>query len=388
MTTIKLAFQLAYKNLMGAGLRTWLTVGVLSFAFVVIIFYNGLLDGWNQQAKKDSIEWEFGNGQLLNENYDPFDAFSLQDGHGILPDAGEKNLVPVLIRQASIYPEGRMLSISLKGIDTNQATLKLPTYLLKESTAERPVIIGSRMAASINMKKGDEVLLRWRDKNGSFDAANVTIVGVFDSDVSMVDNGQLWMPIGKLWEMTGLENHATLYVANKDYKHESIAGWEFKSLDLLLKDINDIISMKKVSGSIMYLLLLAIALLAIFDTQVLSVFRRQREIGTYISLGMTRIQVVALFTVEGSMNSLLATIVGCLYGVPLFIYLATTGIAVPQATQDMGLAIADKIFPVFGAGLILSTIALIVLSSTIVSFLPSRKIAKMNPVEALKGKIQ
>ena len=33
----------------------------------------------------------------------------------------------------------------------------------------------------------------------------------------------------------------------------------------------------------MYGLLLNIALLAIFDTQVLSIFRRQKEIGTYIA---------------------------------------------------------------------------------------------------------
>ena len=46
-------------------------------------------------------------------------------------------------------------------------------------------------------------------------------------------------------------------------------------------------------------------MLAIFDTQVLSIFRRQKEIGTYVALGMTRKQVVALFTVEGAMHSVL-----------------------------------------------------------------------------------
>ena len=79
---MKLAFQLAYKNLVGAGLRTWLNVAVLSFAFVLIIFFNGMMEGWNQQAKRDTTAWEYGNGHLLNENYDPFDPFSLQDGHG------------------------------------------------------------------------------------------------------------------------------------------------------------------------------------------------------------------------------------------------------------------------------------------------------------------
>ena len=103
---------------------------------------------------------------------------------------------------------------------------------------------------------------------------------------------------------------------------------------------------------------------------------------------MTRWKVVGLFTVEGSMYSFLATIVGCIYGIPIFIYMASEGMGMPQANQEMGLVIAERIFPVYGAGLIISTVILIVISATIVSFLPSRKIAKMNPVDALKGKMQ
>jgi hypothetical protein len=58
-----LAFKLAFKNLMGAGLRTWLNVSVLSFAFIIIIFYNGMIDGWNRQSRRDTLEWETGQGQ-------------------------------------------------------------------------------------------------------------------------------------------------------------------------------------------------------------------------------------------------------------------------------------------------------------------------------------
>ena len=187
---MKLAFQLAYKNLIGAGLRTWLNVSVLSFAFVIIIFYNGLLDGWNQQAKRDTIEWEYGNGHLLHENYDPFDPFSLQDGHGLIPDT-TNHLTPILIQQASLYPEGRMISVALKGIETQQNIIALPTKVLENSTENIPALIGKRMAATTKLNIGDEVLLRWRDKNGTFDAADITIVNIFDNDVSSVDNGQL-----------------------------------------------------------------------------------------------------------------------------------------------------------------------------------------------------
>lgn len=383
-----LAIKLAYRNLVGAGLRTWLNVSVLSFAFVVIIFHNGLIDGWNQQARRDTIAWEYGFGHLLNKAYDPYDPFSLQDGHGILQTKMRQRLIPVLIQQGTLYPGGRMVPVLLKGIETDQEILKLPTKFFLKTDADIPALIGKRMARALKLKKGDRVLLRWRDKNATFDAANITIIGIFNNNVPTVDNGQIWIPIEKLWEMTGLSGHATLFIATNDYVHVPIPGWHFKDHDTLLSVLDNMIAMKKVGGSIMYFLLLALALLAIFDTQVLSVFRRQREIGTYIALGMTRLQVVALFSMEGAMNSLLATLVGSLYGIPLLFYFAKTGIGMPATADDMGISIAERIFPVYGAGLILGTIALVVISATIVSFLPAKKIAKMDPADALKGKIQ
>ena len=385
---MKLALQLAYRNLKGAGLRTWLNVIVLSFAFVIIIFYNGLIDGWNEQAINDSIAWEIGHGQLINDKYDPLDPFTLEDGYGKFDEKAAENFVPILIRQASIYPDGRMLNVLLKGIKANQNTLELPTQKLLDSVATIPAIIGNRMASSANLSLGDEILIRWRDANGTFDAANLTIVDIFDSNVATIDNNHIWISIDQLWNMTELHDHATLLVSKEPSAIEAMAGWHFKSQESLLKTLSDIIETKKVSGSIMYLLLLGIGLLAIFDTQVLSIFRRQREIGTYIAMGMTPWQVVKLFTIEGSMYSLMATLLGSAYGIPLLLYIGKIGIGIPPASREMGVSIAERIFPVYGIGLVVVTIILVVMAATIVSFLPARKIAKMNPVDALKGKLQ
>jgi len=385
---MKLAFQLAYKNLMGAGLRTWLNVGVLALSFIIIIFFRGLLEGWQYQSVGENIEWELGYGHLVNSEYDPYDPFTVLDGHGILNNQDSNNLTPILVRQASIYPEGRMLSVALKGIDINQNILKLPTESLTNSNAAIPAMIGKNMASSAGLSEGDEVLLRLRDKGGTFDAANITIAKIFSTNAVTVDKGQIWIPINKLWDMTGLQDHATFFVANEDFVQKDISGWKFLDLDDLLKDFNELIEMKKISTSFMYLLLLSIALLAIFDTQVLSVFRRQKEIGTYVALGMTRTQVVGLFTVEGAMYSLFAMVVGCIVGLPLLWYLKTHGISFPDFYQDMGITFPTTLYPIFSFQLIITTILLVVVSATIVSFIPARKIAKMNPVLALKGKLQ
>jgi ABC-type antimicrobial peptide transport system permease subunit len=129
-------------------------------------------------------------------------------------------------------------------------------------------------------------------------------------------------------------------------------------------------------------------MLAIFDTQILSIFRRQREIGTQIALGMTRGQVVKLFTIEGAMHAVLAAGLGALYGIPIFINQAKNGIPMPEGTDDMGLAISDSIIPVYSIGLIIGTIFFVMIAATIVSYIPARKISRMKPTDAIRGKAQ
>lgn len=385
-----LAFKLAYKNLMGAGLRTWLNVGVLSFAFVVIVFYNGMIDGWNRQARRDTREWQVGAGQLWHPEYDRYDPYTYQDAHASLntelQEMVKKDLlVPVLLEQATMYPQGRMQSIILKGIPASQKILKLPTASLNET--DNSVIIGKRMAESARIQEGETLLVRWRDKNGTFDARELYIAKVFDSNVPAVDNGQLWLSLDLMQEMTGKTNEATYLVASESYDKKDTGVWEFKDLDFLLADLDAIIQSKKGGGMVGYLLLLIIALLAIFDTQVLSIFRRQKEIGTYIALGMTRWQVVKIFTVEGSAHSILAALLGAAYGIPLFLWLDQTGLSFSIA-EDTGITMAETIYPYYSMGLIVTTVLLVVISSTIVSYLPARKIAKMKPTDAIKGKLQ
>jgi ABC-type antimicrobial peptide transport system permease subunit len=67
---------------------------------------------------------------------------------------------------------------------------------------------------------------------------------------------------------------------------------------------------------------------------------------------------------------------------------ASRGLSLPGGSKGFGLAVADRIYPVYSLGLVIITIILILLTTTIVSYMPSRKIAKMKPTDALRGKIQ
>ncbi|MBN2775333.1 MAG: FtsX-like permease family protein [Prolixibacteraceae bacterium] len=391
---MKLAIKLAYRNLIGAGLRTWLNVIVLSFSFVVIIWMKGVLIGWDYQAKTDMKNWETGGGQYWQESYDPYDPFTLNDSHSVIPQklSGKVNngeIVPILITQGTLYPEGRMQNIRIKGIDPKQKILMLPTNKLDTAVNAIPAIIGGGMAKANKIEKGDYITLQWRDVNGTFDAADILIMEIFSTNVPAVDNGQVWIALDKLQKMMLMPNEATILTwSGGEAEHPVIGQWVFKDVNELTADITEMIKTKSVGQSVFYIILLLLAMLAIFDTQVLSIFRRQKEIGTYVALGYTRKEVVGLFTVEGAMHSVLAAIVSAIYGIPFLIWQAKVGWTLPVDASDYGMAMAQTLYPVYSFGLVIGTILIVLLITTAVSYWPSRKIAKMNPTEALRGRIQ
>ncbi len=391
---MKIALKLAYRNLMGAGLRTWLNVIVLSFSFVVIIWLQGVMAGWDYQAKTDMTNWEIGGGQYWHENYDPYDPFSFSESHLPVPKTFEQEIMngdmePMLITHGSIYPQGRLQAVTIKGINPHQDILQLPTAQLMADSGAVPAIIGAMMARSLNLTEGDHVVLRWRNQYGTFDADEIVIREIFSSNVPATEAGQVYIPLETLRQMMALPGQATLFTfRDPDKERPDVEGWVLKTHRELTRPIDEMIKTKKAGQSVFYFILLLLAMLAIFDTQVLSVFRRQKEIGTYIALGYTRGQVVGVFTVEGAMHSVFAAVVAAIYGLPFLAWQAHAGWTMPVDVSEYGMAIAQTLYPVYSLGLVVFTTLIVVVTTTVVSYLPSRKIAKMNPTDALRGKIQ
>jgi putative ABC transport system permease protein len=385
--------KLALRNLLGAGLRTWLNVVVLSFSFVVIIWTQGLYEGMNDQAERASVDAALGGGQYWQEKYDPLDVLSLEDAHAVVPDElqsmiADDRATAILVVQGTLYPKGRIQPVVIKGIDPDQKLLSVPSRFLKSDDDRFPALIGSRMAKSTGLTVGDTVTLRWRDANGTFDARDVEIVQVMKTVVQSIDQGQVWIPLDKLRALAGMEDEASLIVvAQGTRERPEVSGWVFRDLDFLLSDVKQLVRMKSAGATILYVVLILLAMLAIFDTQVLSIFRRKKEMGTLMALGFTRGRVIRLFTLEGALHGVLAAVVAALYGIPFLTWYARHGWALPEGMDSYGFAIGEKLFPVYSAGLVIATTLLVLVITTIVSFLPTRKIAKLKPTEALRGRM-
>ena len=389
-------FKIAMKNLLGAKLRTWLNVFVTAISFFMIIFISAMYDGMREHAMQVSINTEIAGGAYWHPEYDPLDPMTFEDAHSVPPDAvralvDQKKAIPVLVSQASIYPNGRIMPVIMKGITPNQNIVNMPTQMLANNDEVTiPVLIGQGMANDSKLEVGDSFTIRWLDADRTYDADEGIVVHIMDTENFKLDMGHIWVPLEKAQAMLAMEGEAT-YVTYAEGLSivENKGDWVPRDVKYLIRDMEALIKADEPNAAIMYIILLALAAMGIFNAQVLSIFRRGKEIGTLMALGMTRSRVVGLFTLEGGLNAFLAVIMTVILFGPVLWYFGAYGInlGIDYSEGQMGLIIAKRLIPVYSIGLLITTTIIVSIIVLIVSYMPSRRIARMKPTDALRGKV-
>ena len=386
-------FNIAIKNLFGAKLRTSLNVFVTSISFFLVIFVSGMYDGMREYAKNITIETEVAGGTYWHREYDSMDPRTFENSHSIIPNQikkliDQKYAFEVLVSQASIYPNGRIMPVVMKGITPDQTIINMPTNVLNQhNDITIPVLIGSGMAKNANLKIGDSFTIRWLDADRTYDADEGTIVHIMETENFKLDLGHIWIPILKAQSMLAMKDQATYVTYDKDLEViKDIEDWIHHDVDYMIRDMEAMIKADEPGAQVMYSILLALAAMGIFNAQVLSIFGRGKEIGTLMALGMTRSRVVTLFTLEGGLNALLSSVITLIMFGPVLFYFGREGIPLPMDYTEMGMLVAKRLIPVYSFSLIVSTTILISIIVLIVSYIPSRKITKMKPTEALRGR--
>ena len=284
------------------------------------------------------------------------------------------------------------MPIIMKGITPEQNIVNMPTQMLVgHEEVAIPVLIGRGMAKDAKLEVGDSFTIRWLDANRTYDADEGTVVHIMDTENFKLDMGHIWVPLKKAQTMLAMEEEAT-YVTYSEgvsvVKNKN--DWIPRDVKYLIRDMEALIKADEPNAAIMYIVLLCFAAMGIFNAQVLSIFRRGKEIGTLMALGMTRTWVVGLFTLEGGLNAFLAAIMTVILFGPLLWYFGTNGIwlGVDYSDGAMGLIVEKYLIPVYSVGLVVTTTIIVSIIVLIVSYLPSRRIARMKPTDALRGKVR
>ena len=386
-------FNIAIKNLIGAGIRTWLNVFVTSVSIFMIIFSSGMYTGMRQHAMNVSIDTEIAGGAYWHPEYDPYDPITFENSHAPTPDGLNQLIksdkaIEVLVSQASIYPNGRVVPIVMKGITANQTVLNIPTQTFLEYNGPNiPILIGKGMAASSKLKVGDTFVVRWMDKNRTYDANQGEIIHIMDTDNFKIDMGHIWIPLSVVQNMLSMDKQSTYVVYKEGLQNiNDKSDWIKRDVNYLIKDMEAIIAQDRPNAIVIYIILFVLAAMGIFNAQTLSIFRRKKEIGTLMALGMHKRKIMLLFTLEGALNGFFAILLTIILFGPFLYYFSIYGIPLPIDYSDMGLIVAKRLIPIYPFSLLFITCFLVFIILLIVSYIPSRQISKMHPVDAIRGK--
>ena len=293
----------------------------------------------------------------------------------------------VLVQQGQLYPNRRLYPVQLRGIAMDQSLLNLPLAGLKSFEDKPgeviPAVVGVKMARKAHLEKGDTVVLKWRDKGGAVDARDVLIVDVGDIVNPRIDDGVVWLRLDHLRSMTDREGEVS-WVAVREYLGQ-VQGFEFQGIEMLMADLLAMLRQDRINSKILWGILMVLVCTSVFNTQILNIFKRQKEIGTLMALGMEPQWIVRIFTLEGVSAALWALGLAVVLGVPFFIWFQGVGFDVTHLSEA-SFPVRETVYPDYQPREILVSV-FIVMSLIIVSaWVPVKKITRLDPTLALRGR--
>ena len=384
-------FKIALKNFLRQGMRSFLNVLVTALAMVAVVFNLSLYNGFQDQAVRNMVSTDVAGGHYRTPDFDLLAPMEWEDETFQTPDSlsslPSSDKVEVLVLQGQIFPNRRLFPVQLRGMEMQQTLLDVPLYKLAEWKAPVddviPIIIGKQMAGKSHLHIGDGVVLRWRDRFGAVDALDARVVDVVPLVNPRIDEGVVWMRLDHLRSITQRKGEVS-WVTVKEFQG-AIASTEFQTPEVLLKDILSLIQEDRKYAAVIWVILIFLAGIGVFNTQFLNIFKRQREIGTLMAFGMPPSRVVRLFTVEGSLAAFSAVLVALVLGTIIFAWFQSVGLDVSHLAESQ-IPIRENIFLKIEPVEVILSMAVIVSIMILVSWIPVRKISRVNPTEALRGR--
>ena len=406
-----LQLRLAWRNLWRHSRRTWLTVTAMVFSNVLMVFMIALQLGSYDMMISNTLRAWSGHVQIQAEGY--FDNPKMRN---TVPDvvalAGQlRSELPgaaVAARAAAFVlasSEERSFGIQVNGVESawEPAVSSLPGLLRTGRFLENPaapeIVIGAVMARNLKVGVGDEVTLLGSGRDGSFAAAVVSVVGIFDSGMADLDRSFALVPMAFFDEtffMQGEGHAVAIALAGLDEVPAAIAaaraaaaerpGLVALDWDELNPGLKQAIQADMSSAWFMYGVLIVLVAFSVLNTQLMSVMERTREFGVISALGIRPRRLAALVTLETSLMALIGLAIGVLLGWLLTLYFYHNGFSYPgmaEAAERFNLP--ERVYPSVTFVSILLGPSVVFVFCILAALYPALRLLRLRPVEAMRS---
>ncbi|MBN1413099.1 MAG: ABC transporter permease [Spirochaetales bacterium] len=418
--------SLAFKNLFRYTRRTIITSIAIAVGIAFFIWIDGWMKGIEKESERNTIQYETGSAQIMDRTYwDERDflplRFTLNHPDSMLEVLKENN-IPATKRitfSAEVYFGDVSKQIKCIGInpETDNAVFnfKDEKVLLPSSRYLRAnrdeIMIGRDLAENLGIDLDafitadsetgtrPEAELKFRTRLGAYQTLTVKVVAVYNTPNPVINKAIGMIPLdiaSSVLEMNGSVTEIAMLFPPWEDVNERIKG--VAALFANTKDDLTVMDWKNLSGNpnimegkskflnIFLFLIFVIAAVGISNTLLMAVFERIREIGMMRALGMKDSSIRLAFLFESAGIGLIGSVVGLAIGAVLNYFMVTYGLDFTElmGSMDFGYRIYGVFRATWNPQTMVTAFLLGIISSIIISFLPSSRALKMEVTECLR----
>ena len=405
---MNLYLRLAWRNIWRHKRRTIIIVLAMSLTLGLMMWYDGLMNGFTDAIYGNAVKILGGNVQVHAEGYraeaNSNPLFPLTDPQAVVK-AAEANPLTLAATQR-IHTGGLVTSregafaVGITGVEPEkEMTVNIIGQNVKEgrnltSDDLDNILIGKGLADAMGVKVGDRITLVGQSQHEQMRQRTMTVVGIFDLGLADIEKQTVYISLGEaqaLYEVTG-STEVAIFLQKLgqessviDSMKSGLPGYEIESFQANYPDLASAINTKSGVMDIFSVIIIAIAGVGILNLLLMAVYERTREIGVLGAMGLKPRQISLLFVLEGIMIGLVGVAAGIVLGLAINGYLMKVGLdfgSMTQATSYMAL-IQSRAYPTWGIEKLTLRVSMILIISALAALIPAVEAGRREPAEAL-----
>ena len=406
--------KLGWRNIWRSKLRSLVVIFSIIIGVWGGLLILGIMYGLNNQRMDIAINGYIGNVQIHNEKF--LDDYAIKHvinnidkyENFLSKDSRVKAYSKRIVLSGMLSNSNGSSGIQVLGVNpsSEKNVTKIYSKLIEgeyfKSKKNNTILVGKKIADKLNLKLKSKVVITFQDEKNNLVSLLFRVEGIFRSGNSMFDESNVYVKNQSIRDnlVNFIGFHEMPIVIYENIEDSSLDLTDALKKDLKKIDNTNIIQSwddiavelayanRMISAFLYFFMLIVISGLSfgIINTMLMAVLERKRELGMLMCIGMTRLKIFLMISIETLFLALIALPFGLIFSYFMINYFSVNGI-------DLSIVAAG--LENFGIGTMLYLklplnyyyeIGLMIIVITIISSVfPSIRALKINPVEASKN---
>lgn len=406
---MNLYLRLAWRNIWRHRRRTIIIVLAMALSLGMMMWYDGLMEGFNQSIAANAVRVLGGNVQVHAEGYR-----EKVESNPLLPLADDTAIVQAALAQPDVIASSRR--IQTNGLVSNREGSFPMTIIGIEPEAEAPVsliaehivdgrylqandkdmiLIGQGLADALSVSVGDRITMVGSDVHKQNRQRTMTVIGIYDIGIPSMEKATSYISLGEAQALFNLNGQSTeVQITLKKIGTESaviaaltplLPGYEIESWANNYPELGNAIGRKNIVMDIFSVIIVMIAGIGILNLLLMAIYERTREIGLLGAMGLKPRQIATTFVLEGTLIGLVGVFAGIATGLAINLSMMQVGMDYSQfaGMTDYMALISGRMYPTLGVSKLFMRASIVLIIASLAALIPASIAAKREPSDAL-----